>query len=103
MTSPETIASLCIDVACEYFDVTRADILSRARPASLCWPRHVAMTVAWELSGLSSNQLAAIFNRKDHVTILHAHRVVTSDVDIRRRNDHAVIDHRVRMQLPKAA
>lgn len=101
--SPETIAHLCIDVACEYFGVTRAAMLSRARPARLCWPRHVAMTVAWELSGLSSNQLKTIFNRKDHVTVLHAHRVVTGNVDVRRKIDYSKVVGRVVNHFRKAA
>lgn len=101
--SPETIASLCIDVACDYFDITRKEMLSRARPARLCWPRHVAMTVAWELSGLSSNQLKTIFNRKDHVTVLHAHRVVTGNVDMRRRIEYQAVSARVLKHCRKAA
>lgn len=101
--SPETIASLCIDVACKYFDVTRADMLSRARTARLCWPRHVAMTVAWELSGLSTNQLAAIFHRANHVTILHAHRVVTGNVDVNRWMEYQTVSARVLAHSRKAA
>ena len=98
--SPETIASLCIDVAADYFAVTRAQILSRARPAWLCWPRHVAMTAAWTLTGLSTTRLASIFKRKDHVTLLHAHRVVTSNVDVRRKADYEKV---VATVLKKAA
>lgn len=101
--SPETLASLCIDVACDYFKVTRQAMLSRARPAALCWPRHVAMTAAWELSGLSTTKLAPIFNRKDHVTLLHAHRVVTSNIDVRRKIDYARVIGRVVNQSRKAA
>lgn len=89
--SPETIASLCIDVAADYFGVTRQAILSRARPAKLCWPRHVAMTAAWELSGLSTTKLAPIFNRKDHVTVIHAHKVVTANVDFHRRINYEAV------------
>lgn len=74
--SPQTIANVCIDVACDYFQVTREAIMGRSRPANLCWPRHVAMSLAYELSGLSTNALKVIFNRGDHATILHAQRVV---------------------------
>lgn len=101
--SPETIASLCIDVAADYFSVTREEILSRARPARLCWPRHVAMTAAWELSGLSTTKLAPIFNRKDHVTVLHAHRVVTSNVDCHRRINYDAVCFIVKEKSRKAA
>jgi chromosomal replication initiator protein len=101
--SLETIASLCIDVACQYFNVTRADMLSRARPARLCWPRHVAMTVAWELTGLSTIRLATIFNRKDHVTVLHAHRVVVGVVDVRRKLEYQRVEALIRAKAQKAA
>lgn len=101
--SPETIASLCIDVAAVYFGVTRAEILSRARPARLCWPRHVAMTAAWELSGLSTTKLAPIFNRKDHVTVLNAHKVVTANIDVRRRTHYDTVCAIVLAQSRKAA
>lgn len=101
--SPETIASPCIDVAADYFGVTRKAILSRARPAKLCWPRHVAMTVAWELSGLSTTKLATIFNRKDHVTVLHAHKVVMANVDVRRRINYDTVCAIVLAKSRKAA
>lgn len=100
--SPETIASLSIDAAVDHFGVTRAAILSRARPAWLCWPRHVAMTAAWTLSGLSTTKLASIFNRKDHVTLLHAHRVVVGAVDVRKRSDYARVKAMVLEQSQKA-
>lgn len=101
--SPETLASLCIDVACDYFGVTRQAMLSRARPAALCWPRHVAMTVAYEITSLSTMQLAKIFHRKDHVTILHAHRVVTSNVDVNRWIEYKMVSARILKHSRKAA
>lgn len=100
--SPETIASLCIDVACDYFGVTRQAMLSRARPAALCWPRHVAMTVAYELTALSTNRLAFIFHRVDHVTILHAQRVVAGVVDVKQRAQVEFVRARILQQSRKA-
>lgn len=100
--SPETIASLCIDVTADYFGVTRKAILSRARPAMLCWPRHVAMTVAYELTTLSTPRIAFIFNRADHATILHAQRVVRGAIDIHRRSDVEAVRGAVLMRSKAA-
>jgi chromosomal replication initiator protein len=101
--SPETIANLCIDVAADYFAVTRAQLLSRARPAWLCWPRHVAMILAYDITGLSTTQVAAIFNRRNHVTILHAYWTVRERLNLEERRQLEAVRTLVNAKSKKAA
>lgn len=65
---------------CEEFNLRLAYLNSDRRIASLCWPRHIAMALSYEYSGVSSKKLAPLFNRDDHATILHAVKTVRSSV-----------------------
>lgn len=42
--------------------------------------RQVAMFLAFETSGLSSQDVATMFNKKNHSTILHAYKVVPNRI-----------------------
>lgn len=68
------------NIVCEEFDLRLEYLNSDKRIASLCWPRHIAMSLAYEYSGVSSKKLAPLFNRDDHATILHACEVVRNRV-----------------------
>jgi chromosomal replication initiator protein len=55
----------------DHYGITVEQILSPRRNASIVWPRHVAMWLAREMTGLSFPALARQFNR-DHSTIIYA-------------------------------
>jgi chromosomal replication initiation ATPase DnaA len=66
------VAETCIEVVCGHFNVNWERMLSPCRMASIVWPRHCAMTIAYELSSLSTPEVALVFNRLDHSTVIHA-------------------------------
>ena len=70
------IAKRCMEVVCDESDLPIKSMRWRGRTKHLAQWRQVAMYLAFEVSGLSSQDVATIFNRKDHATILYAHRMV---------------------------
>src|ERR1700732_5322283 len=56
----------------EHFDVRLADMTSKRRPASIAFPRQVAMYLARELTKASLNEIGEAFGGRDHGTVLHA-------------------------------
>ncbi len=70
-----SFASLKRRVA-EHFDVRLADMTSKRRPASIAFPRQVAMYLARELTKSSLNEIGDAFGGRDHGTVLHACKLV---------------------------
>src|ERR1700675_1841896 len=60
----------------EHFDVRLADMTSKRRPASIAFPRQVAMYLARELTKRSLNEIGDAFGGRDHGTVLHACKLV---------------------------
>lgn len=60
----------------EHFDVRLADMTSKRRPASIAFPRQVAMFLARELTKSSLNEIGDAFGGRDHGTVLHACKLV---------------------------
>jgi chromosomal replication initiator protein len=60
----------------EHFDVRVADMTSKRRPASIAFPRQVAMYLARQLTKASLNEIGEAFGGRDHGTVLHACKLV---------------------------
>lgn len=58
-------------IVAEHFDIRFADMMSKRRPASVAWPRQIAMYFARKLTDLSFPCIANEFDRT-HATVLHA-------------------------------
>ncbi|MCI4661031.1 MAG: hypothetical protein MRY63_04305 [Neomegalonema sp.] len=66
-------AAHVIGVVCQRYRIMPAQIWGVSRRAGIVRPRHVAMTIAIEMTGLSINALARVFGR-DHSTLINARR-----------------------------
>jgi chromosomal replication initiator protein len=82
----------------EQFDVRIADMTSKRRPASIAFPRQVAMYLSRELTKHSLNEIGDAFGGRDHGTVLHAHRQVRERMskDERLRQLVASLDDQLR-------
>ena len=82
----------------EQFDVRIADMVSKRRPASIAFPRQVAMYLSRELTKHSLNEIGDAFGGRDHGTVLHAHRQVRERMskDERLRQLVASLDDQLR-------
>ncbi|MFU8893890.1 MAG: chromosomal replication initiator protein DnaA [Luteolibacter sp.] len=66
-----TIDSIQKAVA-EHFDIRLADMTSRRRPASIAFPRQVAMYLSRSLTKGSLMEIGEAFGGRDHGTVIHA-------------------------------
>lgn len=66
----------------EHFDVRLADMTSRRRPASIAFPRQVAMFLSRTLTKGSLMEIGEAFGGRDHGTVIHACKKVTERIDV---------------------
>lgn len=90
------IAALCLDTACDVLEISLWKILGKRRIKHWKDCRHIAMCVAYELSGMSTIQLGEIFNR-GHDMILHAQKRVNLSKELREQADR--VSRAVRKEL----
>lgn len=64
----------------ETFDLRLADMISRRRPASIAFPRQIAMYMSRELTHSSLMEIGECFGGRDHGTVIHACKKVTAEL-----------------------
>ena len=65
----------------ETFDVRLADMISRRRPASIAFPRQIAMYLSRSLTHNSLVEIGESFGGRDHGTVIHACKKVTTELE----------------------
>ncbi|MEN9975578.1 MAG: chromosomal replication initiator protein DnaA [Verrucomicrobiota bacterium] len=65
----------------EHFDVRLVDMTSRRRPASIAFPRQIAMYLSRSLTKGSLMEIGEAFGGRDHGTVIHACKKVTECID----------------------
>ncbi len=73
--TPENI----MQMVCQRFGLTQQDMLSRRRSREISYPRQLAMYLVRELTDLSLTQIGDVFGGRDHTTVLHACRSISSE------------------------
>ena len=75
----------------EYYKIRVNEILSKKRNRSLARPRQLAMALAKELTNHSLPEIGDAFGGRDHTTVLHACRKITSlkISDVRIKEDYS--------------
>ncbi|MDX8388227.1 MAG: chromosomal replication initiator protein DnaA [Ghiorsea sp.] len=66
-----------------YYNIRIQDMKSKGRKRNIAYPRQVAMYISKELTKMSMPEIADCFEKKDHTTILYAHRKIQEE----RNND----------------
>ncbi len=64
----------------EHFDVRLADMTSRRRPASIAFPRQIAMYLSRSLTKGSLMEIGEAFGGRDHGTVIHACKKVVERI-----------------------
>ncbi|MFK5892294.1 MAG: chromosomal replication initiator protein DnaA, partial [Pseudomonadota bacterium] len=77
-------------VVCEYFKIRKSDINSKKRTRILVRPRQLAMFLSKELTNHSLPEIGDFFGGRDHTTVLHAQRKITTLLveDLRVKEDY---------------
>ncbi|TAE74338.1 MAG: chromosomal replication initiator protein DnaA [Verrucomicrobia bacterium] len=68
-------------VVADHFDVRLADMTSRRRPASIAFPRQVAMYLSRTLTKGSLMEIGEAFGGRDHGTVIHACKKISSQIE----------------------
>lgn len=76
---PVTVDAIQHAVA-EYFTLSVDDLMSSRRTSDLALARQIAMFLCRKLTEISLQQIGLSFKKKDHTTVLHAHRKITAMV-----------------------
>ena len=72
-----------IDTVTQYYDIKLTDLLSKRRNKSIALPRQVCMWLARRHTRFSLEEIGGYFGGRDHTTVMHAVRQITS----KREND----------------
>ena len=72
----------------DFYKIKVADMYSKKRPASIAYPRQVAMYLAKELTKKSLPEIGELFGGRDHTTVLHAVRKIADE-----RSKDAQLNH----------
>lgn len=71
---------LIIDRVCEYFKISREELLSKKRFKHILIPRQIAMFLSRDLTKHSLSDIARKFGGKDHTTVLHSCKKISEMV-----------------------
>jgi hypothetical protein len=71
-----------VQVVAEFFALTTERLLERGRNRAKVWPRQVAITLVHEGTHLSCDEIAALFNLKDHGSVSYARQAANNLCDV---------------------
>ncbi|MBS4030436.1 MAG: chromosomal replication initiator protein DnaA [Clostridiales bacterium] len=64
----------------EHFAVKPEELKAKKRTKNVALPRHVAMYLARELTDASLPKIGEEFGGRDHTTVMHAHKKISTDI-----------------------
>jgi chromosomal replication initiator protein len=67
-----------ISEICNFYSISKSDLLSSKRTQNISYPRQVAMYLCRELTDLSLPRIGREFNGRDHTTVLHAYNKISN-------------------------
>ena len=74
----------------DYYKIKVADMYSKRRPNHIAMPRQVAMYLAKEMTQKSLPEIGELFGDRDHTTVLHAVRKISSTRNADHDLNHAL-------------
>lgn len=78
VTSGQPTIQTIIDAVTRYYDIKLTDLLSKRRHKSIALPRQVCMWLARRHTRYSLEEIGGYFGGRDHTTVMHAVRQITS-------------------------
>ncbi|HEV8695813.1 MAG TPA: helix-turn-helix domain-containing protein, partial [Lysobacter sp.] len=74
------VEDIVLELVCQEFHVSKADIFSRERSARVFWPRFVAMQLVHEITQSGQSEIGRFFGR-DHGSVANALRQLKARMD----------------------
>ena len=76
--APQPTIQEIIDAVLGYYDIKLGDLMSKRRHKSIALPRQVCMWLARKHTRFSLEEIGGYFGGRDHTTVMHAVRTVSS-------------------------
>lgn len=73
--------SFIIEVVADHFGVDPGDITSKKRNSEFVLPRQIVMYLCRNIIGMSLADIAKLLEKKDHTTVIHGIKKITSEID----------------------
>ncbi len=86
----EITADKVIGVVCDYFDLSKDDIVGKKKSKEIVEPRMIAIYLISELLSLPLVNIGKIFGGRDHTTIMHSRDKITADIKTNRKTQTLV-------------
>lgn len=67
-------------IVCEYFGVTKYQIMQKSRDVEFCRPRQIIMYFYRKYTKYSLEKISMMFN-KDHATVVHSCKTINNLID----------------------
>ncbi|MCO8193605.1 MULTISPECIES: chromosomal replication initiator protein DnaA [Anaerofustis] len=71
---------LITKVVCEYYNITKDDILSKRRTKNIAYPRQICMYLSRELTDNSLPTIGEYYGGRDHSTVIHGYDKIKEDL-----------------------
>ena len=71
---------LITKVVCEYYNITKDDILSKRRTKNIAYPRQIFMYLSRELTDNSLPTIGEYYGGRDHSTVIHGYDKIKEDL-----------------------
>lgn len=69
-----------IDVVCNYYHVTREDLIGKKKNKEIVYPRQMCIYLITEILTMPLAAIGAIFGGRDHTTVMHARDKISQDL-----------------------
>ncbi len=79
-----------LDIVCDHFSTDKQDIVSSKRTKELVYPRQIAMYLMKKLTNCSLDYIGNILGGKDHSTIIHGIKKVSSELENNEELNHDI-------------
>ncbi len=71
---------LITKVVCEYYNISKDDILSKRRTKNIAYPRQICMYLSRELTDNSLPTIGEYYGGRDHSTVIHGYDKIKEDL-----------------------
>jgi chromosomal replication initiator protein len=83
---------------CEYFGVSRDEMLSKSRTRQISHARQIAMYLCRDLTDMSLPRVGQVFGGRDHTTVLHAERKIRQLMSEQRQVSQQIMELTTRLR-----
>ena len=68
------------ETVAKYFSIDKKDLSGNKRSNDIAFPRQIAMYLCREVANMSFPQIGIDFGKRDHSTVMHAHKKISNEI-----------------------